>query len=292
VFLSRTTVVVITGASSGIGRALAIALARRGVRLALLARRAELLEDVARECRETGSDALAIACDVTSREQLTAAIDATVAQYGHLDVLVNNAGRGHNAYIEDTPDEQIESVFRVNVFSLFYGAAAALRHMRPRGAGMIVTIASIAGKIGYPGNAAYVAAKHAAVGFSRALRAEVAETGIEVMTVIPGGVVTEWAVVAEGGSMLELFAYENERGREIAAERGITLPPSIPVLPAEEVAAAIVGAIEHPAAEVYTHPGLADFVERAERAPDAFEREQLPFWLANREGYERMRRRG
>lgn len=288
--IGNSSVIVITGASSGIGRALALALAERGARIGLLARRGELLEEVADDCRARGGDAAAIVCDVTSRASLERAVDETVERFGRLDALVNNAGRGHLGYIDDTADEQIESIFRVNVFSLWYGSAAALRHMRAQGNGLIVTIASIAGKIGYPGNAAYVAAKHAAVGFSRALRTELAESGIDVMTVIPAGTMTDWAAVAEGGPMLDLFAYEGERGRAIAAERGIALPPALPLLGADEVAASIVGAMEHPVAEHYTHPGARELALLAESDPEAFERSQLPFWLANREGYLRERR--
>jgi NAD(P)-dependent dehydrogenase (short-subunit alcohol dehydrogenase family) len=282
-----SSVFLITGASSGIGRALAVEVARRGGRVGVIARRAELLESVVEECAAAGGDAIALPCDVTDRAAFEAAVEHVVEHYGRVDVLVNNAGRGHNAYVEETPDEQIESVFRVNVFALWYGTSSALRHMRAQGSGLIVNIASIAGRIGYPGNAAYVAAKHAVVGFSRALRTELAESGIDVMTVIPAGVTTDWATVAEGGSMLELFAYEKERGTAIANERGIGLPAPLPLLSAEEVAHTIADAIEHPVAELYTHPGLKEFIARAETEPDAFEREQTPFWVANREFVEK-----
>jgi short-subunit dehydrogenase len=283
--IDSTTVIAITGASSGIGRALALALAARGARVALLARRVEQLSEVAESCKEIGGDALAIGCDVAERSSFERAIDETVERFGRLDVLVNNAGRGHLGYVDDTPDEQIESIFRVNVFALWYGSAAALRHMSARGSGQIINMASIAGKIGYPGNAAYVAAKHAVVGFSRALRAELAETGIEVMTVIPAGVATDWAEVAEGGSMLELFAYESDQGRAIAAERGIDLPPALPLLRPEDVADAILSAIENPIPEIYTHPGSRDLIRLAETDIAEFERQQTPFWLANQRGY-------
>jgi NAD(P)-dependent dehydrogenase (short-subunit alcohol dehydrogenase family) len=282
--------ILVTGASSGIGRALALAVSRRGARVGLAARRSELLAEVAEECRRAGGEALALPCDVTERASFAGAVDAFVARFGAIDVLVNNAGRGHNAYVEETPDEQIESIFRVNVFSLWYGTTAALRHMRAAGRGHIVNVSSIAGKIGYPGNAAYVAAKHAVVGFSRALRTELAETGIDVTTVIPAGVATDWAAVAEGGSMLELFAYERARGLEIAHERGIDTPDPLPLLSPDEVAEAITRAIEHPVDELYTHPGLRDFIARAESDPEAFAREQTPFWIANRE--RRMTNRG
>jgi NAD(P)-dependent dehydrogenase (short-subunit alcohol dehydrogenase family) len=179
--ITNETVCLITGASSGIGRALAIELAGRGARLALAARREELLRGTAEEVERRGGSALSIRCDVTRRADLERAVEETIERFGRLDVLVNNAGRGHFAYIEDTPDEQIESIFRVNVFSLWYGTAPAVRQMRRQGSGHVINIASLAGKVGYPANGAYVAAKHATIGFTRALRgAEIArERGVE-----------------------------------------------------------------------------------------------------------------
>ncbi|MBC8144615.1 MAG: SDR family NAD(P)-dependent oxidoreductase [bacterium] len=283
--VTAETVIVISGASSGIGRALALALARKGARLGLLARRIDRLNDVANECRDAGGSAVAIECDVTKRESFASSIDTIAQHFGAIDVLVNNAGRGHHAYVEDTPDEQIENIFRVNVFSLWYGSTAAIPHMRARGGGLIVNISSLAGKVGYPANAAYVAAKHAVIGFSRALRAELAETGIDVMTVIPAGVATDWADVVEGGSMLDLFTYERERGEAIARERDVEMPASPRLLNADEVAAMIVDAIEHPQPEVYTHPGSREMALAAECDAAAFEQSQVPNWLANREGY-------
>lgn len=288
--ITSDTVVAITGASSGIGRALAVELARRGARVGVIARRSELLEEVARECKDAGGAALPVGCDITDRTAFTAAIDTIVERFGHLDVLVNNAGRGHFAYIDDTPDEQIESVFRVNLFALWYGTTAALRHMRARGSGLIVNVSSIAGKVGYPGNAAYVAAKHATVGFSRALRTELAETGVEVMTVIPAGVMTDWAMVTEGGPMLEIFDREREGGEQIARERGLELPPPLPLLSAREAALAIVDGIIDPTPELYTHPGARDLALQQELDVETFEREQTPFWLANRDAYASLRR--
>jgi short-subunit dehydrogenase len=289
--ITEELVVLVTGASSGIGEALVRELARRGARVALVARRAERLREIAAEITGTGGRALAIECDVTDREAFERAIEETIARFGALDVLVNNAGRGQNAYIEDTPDEQIKEIFALNVFSLWYGVSAALRHMRPRGRGHIITISSIAGKIGYPGNAVYVAAKHAAVGFTRALRAELAGSGIEATVVIPAGTLTAWAEVTAGGPMTELFAYEAERGAEIAAERGIT-PPSLPLLSPIEVALKIIGAIERPVAELHTHPGSRELTLEYERDQHGAEARMEPSWLANREGYLGGRRDG
>ena len=280
-------VILITGASSGIGRALALQLAQSGARLAIVARRAELLAEVASEIEATGGTALPLVCDVTMQDQCEAAVAETIARFGELHVLVNNAGRGNNAYIHDTPNNQLESIFRVNVFSLWYGTAAALRHMVPLGRGQIINVASVAGKIGFPGNAAYVAAKHATVGFTRALRAELAGTGVIATTIIAAGTLTDWATVAEGGPMLELFNYERERGGQLAEQMGRTLPPAIPLLTADCVASEIANAIGNPAPELYTHPGLRDWVLEYETNQESAEQKLEPFWLANREGYER-----
>ncbi len=288
--ITNDTVIAITGASSGIGRALALALAARGARLALLARRGDLLDELAMRVAEAGGEALPLACDVSDRGSFEHAVAEIIDIFGHLDVLVNNAGRGHFAFIDDTPAEQLESIFRVNVFSLWHGTAPAIRHMKERGSGLIVNIASIAGKIGFPANAVYVAAKHATIGFTRALRAELAGTGVEATVVIPAGVLTDWATVTEGGPMLELFAYEGRRGAQIAAEQGSAPPPSFPLLSAEQVAEAIVGGIEHPVAELYTHPGTEESANAYETDQEESERRWVPAWLANREGYELLKR--
>src|SRR5688500_605118 len=139
--ITKEMVVLVTGASAGIGQALARELATRGARIALVARRLERLEALAAEIESLGGSALPIRCNVSSREEFEHAVERTIAHYGTLDVLVNNAGRGQFAYIEDTPSEQIEQIFALNVFALWYGVSAALRHMRPRGRGHIINIA-------------------------------------------------------------------------------------------------------------------------------------------------------
>lgn len=284
--ITNETVCLVTGASSGIGRAVALRLAMRGARIGLVARRREQLQETARMAGELGGSTLVLPCDVTVRTEFESAVEQVISHYGQLDVLINNAGRGHFAYIEDTPEEHIENIFKVNVFSLWYGTAPALRHMRRRNTGHIVNIASMAGRIGFPANGAYVAAKHAVVGFNRALRAELAGTGIDATVVLPGGVMTDWAEVTEGGSMLELFAYEARRGAEIAQETGITLPPSMPVLEPDALAEMIVSAILDPVPELYTHPGSLDLVRGYDNDQKEMEKKLSPYWLANREKYD------
>ncbi len=288
--ITESTVVIITGASSGIGRSLALQLAERGARLGLIARRAGKLNETATEAKAKSAAAvLSLPCDITDREAFQQAIAEVRERFGRIDVLVNNAGFGHIGYVEDTPEEHIESVFRVNVFALWYGAQAVLPVMKEQGEGEIITVASLAGVFPFPGNAAYVAAKHAAVGFTHALRSELAGTGVEAMVVLPAGTLTDWASTTEGGAILPLFEHENRRGVEIADEMGIETPQMPELLPPDDVAARIVELIEHPVPELYTHSNAAELVRNYRENQSEIERQLLPLWLANREGYRKLR---
>jgi short-subunit dehydrogenase len=284
-------VTVITGASSGIGAALARELAREGHHLVLAARREDRLTALERELRAAGATVLAVRCDVTKRDEAEVLIHRAVREFGRIDVLVNNAGRGHFSSVEDTTDEMIESMFAVNVFALWHTTRPALKYMRAQGAGHIINVASIAGKIAFPYNSAYVAAKHACVGFTHALRLELVETGIHASVVCPAGVMTEWASATEGGSILELFSQAGPAVKSIAADRGAKLPPIEGVMPAEAVAVAIVRCIREPTAEVYTHKGSHEFVVMSARSREEAERYQIPVALGERAVYERLKSR-
>jgi short-subunit dehydrogenase len=280
-------VTVITGASSGIGAALARRLAREGHRLVLAARRADRLEELAREL--AGSAAVAVQCDVSVRAEAEELIHRTVREFGSIDVLVNNAGRGHFSSVEDTTDEMIQNMFAVNVFSLWYTCRPALRYMRGQGSGHIINIASMAGKIPFPFNSAYVAAKHACVGFTHALRLELAETGIHASVVCPGGVLTDWATVTEGGAILDMFSSSGPEIKRLAAERGTTPPPIEGVLKPDVIADAIADCIRQPRAEVYTHRGAHEFVVLSARSREEAERHQIPVALGERPVYDRLK---
>ncbi len=284
--LTNDSVVIITGASAGIGRALAKGLAEQGVRLALFARREELLEKLRDELETSGSEVLICRCDVTVRDEFQSAVEYVLEHYGQLDVLINNAGRGHFGYIESTPDEHIEEMFRVNTYSLWYGTSAALKYMRPHGRGHIINIASMAGVMGFPGNAAYVAAKHAMVGFTRALRTELAGTGVEASVVIAGSVETDWAQETEGRPIEELFAYETRRGIEIAEEDGRELPKRLPLLQPEDLVQPILALVAEPVPELYTHEGARELIMEYRENQREVETLYEPFYIANREGYE------
>jgi short-subunit dehydrogenase len=285
-------VAIITGASSGIGASLAELLAKEGATVVLAARRKQQLDSLAERIRTNGGQALVQRCDVTIREYAEELILSTVEHYGRIDILINNAGRGHLASVEDTTDEMIEHMFEVNVFSLWYTTRPALHYMKRQGTGHIINIASMAGKLGYPYNSAYVAAKHACVGFTHALRMELVETGIHASVVCPGGVLTAWAIETEGGSMLPLFSESAPIIKKIAAERRISLPPIEGVLPPDIVAKRILDCIYHPVAEVYTHRGSKDFAVLAAREREEAEQHQFPVVLGEREVYERIKKKG
>jgi uncharacterized protein len=303
----RNKVVVITGASSGIGAALAVRAAEQGARVVLAARRKDRLAEVAAAAvnvfgSRTGEghslhsfppDAppcLTVRCDVTDRNEAEELIRSTVRTYGRIDVLVNNAGRGHLSSFEDTTDAMIESMFRVNVYALWHTIRPALPVMRKQGNGHIINVSSIAGKIGFPYNSAYVAAKHAVVGLTHALRLELLETGIHATVVCPAGVLTEWAEATEGGAMLPLFSGAGPVIRKIAAERKLPLPPVEGVLTAEVVADRILDCIRTPVAEVYTHRGTHEFVQLSNRHREDAEQMQLAAVLGEREAYNEMKK--
>lgn len=282
-------VAIITGASSGIGAELARVLAGEGVRVVLAARRKSKLDDITAKILDAGGTAVAVKSDVTVREDAEELIHYVYQEMGSVDILVNNAGRGHLASVEDTTDLMIQSMFEVNVFSLWYTTRPALHYMKQQGSGHIINIASMAGKLGFPFNSAYVAAKHACVGFTHALRLELAETGIHASVVCPGGVLTEWAMSTEGGSMLPLLSESGPLVKQMAAERRIALPPIEGVMPAHQVAQRILECIRNPVPEVFTHKGSKEFAVLALQDRLKAERQQLPVVLGERAVYQRLR---
>ncbi|HKE45670.1 MAG TPA: SDR family oxidoreductase [Steroidobacteraceae bacterium] len=184
-------VVVLTGASEGIGRALALELARRGLRLVLAARNFERLEELARECEARGSAALAVATDVLDPAQCRALIDAAIARFRRLDVLINNAGGTMWARFDALADLSVyEHLVRLNYLSGVHLTGAALPWLK-QAHGRIVAIASMAGLTGVPERTGYSASKHALVGFFESLRIELAGSGVSVTIIAPDFVVTE-----------------------------------------------------------------------------------------------------
>ena len=189
----RGTTVLVTGASSGLGRLLAVRFAREGARaVALVARRAALLEDVAREVAEAGAEPLVLPCDVADRAAVLAAAERALAQLGAVDVLVNNAGYGrHRRFLEWDLDD-MERMLRVNFLGTLYWTKALLPVMVERRRGWLVFMASVGGKIGVPEESAYAASKFAMVGLAEALSLEVEDAGVHVLTVCPGAIRTDF----------------------------------------------------------------------------------------------------
>jgi 3-oxoacyl-[acyl-carrier protein] reductase len=211
-------VAVITGASSGIGEALARQLSGQGVCLGLGSRRGT----------ELGlPGALAKSCDVRDRGQVEGLVGATVERFGRLDILVANAGVGSYGQFLDTPQRHIDEMIDTNVKGTINLIRAGLPHLIGRGSGDIITVSSEAGRRGLPGEAVYSASKFAQVGLTRALDGELREHGIRCTSICPGGVATE-------------FALDDGRGRtpEFLAGAGM--------MTAEDIAEVIVFALTRP----------------------------------------------
>jgi short-subunit dehydrogenase len=182
--------VLVTGASSGIGRLLALRLAGRGARVCLVARRAGELEALAREIRGAGGEAEALACDVAEREQVTACVARALERFGHIDLLVNNAGYGHHRPFLEWDLADMERVMRVNYLGALYFTKLLLPQMVERRRGWLVFMASVAGKIASPEESAYAASKFALLGLAEALSLEVEDAGVHVLSVCPGTIDT------------------------------------------------------------------------------------------------------
>ena len=186
----KEKVVVITGASSGIGRELAYQLAAQGAWLSLAARTTERLEQVRTACEARGGKAIAISTDVSEQNQCAALIRQTVEHYSRLDMLVNNAGRTMVAKFEDIRDPGLfEKLMRVNYLGSVYCTYYALPYLKQT-QGRIIGVSSLTGKTGVPTRSGYAASKHAMAGFFDSLRIEVAQHNVSVTMIYPGFVAT------------------------------------------------------------------------------------------------------
>ncbi len=187
----RENVVILTGASSGIGREIALQLADQGAWLTLAARDAQCLEEVAGECRQRGGRSLVVPTDVSVLAQCQALVDRTLAEYGRIDTLVNNAGISMWARFDEMQAlEPFHRLMQVNYFGSLYCTYHALPHLK-RTRGRIVVISSLAGKTGVPTRSGYAASKHALVGLFDSLRVELLGTGVTVTMVYPDFVASE-----------------------------------------------------------------------------------------------------
>jgi len=236
----KDQVIVITGASGGIGGALARLAGSRGARLVLAARRERELGEIA---AKSGAGALPVVADVTRRDQVERLLDSALVRFGHVDVWVNNAGRGITRPVSALSDEDFDEMMLVNVKSALYGMQAVLPHFQGRGRGHIINLSSMLGRVPLmPQRSAYTAAKHALNALTASLRMELRERwpDIHVSTVSPGVVATEFGVHALGGG------FDSRQ-----------MPNAQPV---DEVAQVIADLIDHPRADVYTRPGMREQV--------------------------------
>jgi short-subunit dehydrogenase len=176
----------VTGASSGIGRLLALRLAKEGARVALVARREAELEAVAAEIRALSGEALVLPCDMSDSSQVANSARLALEQFGAIDILVNNAGYVGQSTFLDWDIEDMERIMRVNYFGALYFAKALLPPMIERKSGWLVFISSVSGRIASPEKSAYAATKFAMTGFAEALSMEVEDAGVHVLTVYPG----------------------------------------------------------------------------------------------------------
>ena len=181
----KDKVVIITGASSGIGKALAYKFAREGARVVIAARRADLLEELSAALSATGAENHWVVGDIARREDCEHLVAETIRRFGRIDVLINNAGISMRALFEETDPSVIERVMQVNFFGTVYTTRCALPHILAS-KGSIVGVSSIAGFRGLPGRTGYSASKFAMHGFLETLRTEVMDRGVHVLLACPG----------------------------------------------------------------------------------------------------------
>jgi short-subunit dehydrogenase len=188
----RDQVVIITGASAGIGRAMAIQLARQGSKVAIAARRADPLEEVAAACRASGADVFTVPTDVRNEAQCKDLVDKTTSAFGRLDMLVNNAGLAASALFDDYHDLTLfRHTMDVNLYGAIYCSYYALPYLKERH-GRILAISSLGGKTAIPYNTPYCASKYGLHGFCDSLRMELKQHGVSITVVCPWWVATEF----------------------------------------------------------------------------------------------------
>jgi NAD(P)-dependent dehydrogenase (short-subunit alcohol dehydrogenase family) len=233
----HTPVWFITGSSTGFGRALATLVLERGWRAAVTARDPRRVEDIV---AGHGTRGLALPLDVTDPSQIAAAVKAAEGHFGAIDVLVNNAGYGYQASVEEGDDAAIRAMFEANFFGLAALTRAVLPGMRARKAGHIVNISSVAGFVGFQGSGYYAATKHAVEGLSDALGREVGPLGIRVLCVEPGPFRTDFSGRSIRQTFSRLEDYEqvvNDRLRKLTATSGAQ--PGDPVRAGQAIIAAV-----------------------------------------------------
>ncbi|MBN1209141.1 MAG: SDR family NAD(P)-dependent oxidoreductase [Myxococcaceae bacterium] len=249
----KDKVIVITGASSGIGRATALALARKGAHLVLAARREDPLDELAQRCEALGVRSLVVPTDVSDPAAVRALATQAVHAFGRIDAWVNNAGVYLLGSLEETPDDAFRQVMETNFFGTVYGSRAALAQFRHQGRGTLVNVSSIFGSTAGPYVSAYASSKFAVRGFSASIRQEFEGTGIHVCTILPAAVDTPlWQHSAN---------YTGWRAR-----------PVEPISSPERVARAILRGLVHPQRELFIGPSRRAFAVLHSLFPAASEK--------------------
>lgn len=226
--MATQPVIIITGASSGIGEASVRMFAKAGYRILAAARRMDRLQALAQEINQGSEQVLPVQADVCEIEDIEKLVSTGLDRFGQIDVLLNNAGIGRFGWLETLSVEDIESQIRTNLMGVIYLSRAVLPHMIARRTGIIINMASIASFVATPTYTLYSASKHAVRGFTEALRREVSIYGIRVCGIYPGSVVTEFTTHAR-----------------VARKTGLTTPRALR-LSSEDVASAILGLAQHP----------------------------------------------
>ncbi|HEV2772395.1 MAG TPA: SDR family oxidoreductase [Thermoleophilaceae bacterium] len=248
-----SSVVVVTGASSGIGRATALAFAEAGASLVLAARREEALQEAAAQCEERGARAVAVATDVRDEAAVERLEQTAVEHFGRLDVWVNDAAVHLFARFDEAPADLWREIMEINFFGYVHGARAAIRRFRQQGGGTLINVASVNSAVGAPYASAYVASKFALRGFAECLRDELRHEQIDVCTVLPASIDTP------------LFQHA-------ANLTGRAAKPLRPIIRPERVAAAIVRCAKRPRREVIVGASGRQLVLAHALAPSLFER--------------------
>ena len=218
---------IVTGASSGIGLAVARQLAQEKARICLVARSVEKLQAVSLELGQAGEKPLVAVADVANEEQVRRAVEGALSGFGAVDVLINSAGTTYFTPMSDTTQEQWDQVVDSNLKGVFLLCKHVMPHMLSRGRGDIVNIASIAAHQGFENATAYCAAKHGVLGFSRALALEVRKRGVRVITVSPGSVDTPlWDRMESSPDRARMLRAEDVAESVVAA---LTISPTATV---------------------------------------------------------------